>query len=73
MLQQAVAAQCVFQCALSSAFPYMLRILTRVRVLQAQTRVAKLAITRYYRCLDELTGAEYYFDPKTGKTWLLCG
>lgn len=25
-----------------------------------------MAVKRYYRCLDGLTGAEYYFDPKTG-------
>lgn len=26
-----------------------------------------MSVKRYYRCLDGLTGAEYYFDPKTGK------
>ena len=39
---------------------------SRVRAFAAQTRVSKMAVKRYYRCLDGLTGAEYYFDPKTG-------
>ncbi|CAM9599254.1 unnamed protein product, partial [Scytosiphon promiscuus] len=42
---------------------------TRFRAFAAQTRVSKMAVKRYYRCLDDLTGAEYYFDPKTGKAW----
>ncbi|CAM9548670.1 unnamed protein product [Pylaiella littoralis] len=42
---------------------------TRFRVFSAQTRVSKMAVKRFYRCLDDLTGAEYYFDPKTGKAW----
>ncbi|CAM9742890.1 unnamed protein product, partial [Laminaria digitata] len=33
---------------------------------ESATRASKMALTRYYRCLDGLTGAEYYFDPKTG-------
>ncbi|CBN75312.1 conserved unknown protein [Ectocarpus siliculosus] len=41
---------------------------TRMRAFAARTRAAKLAMKRYYRCLDGLTGAEYYFDPKTGKS-----
>lgn len=39
----------------------------RVRAFQARVRASKLALTRYYRCLDGLTGAEYYFDPNTGE------
>ncbi|CAM9128740.1 unnamed protein product [Ectocarpus fasciculatus] len=42
---------------------------TRMRAFAARTRAAKMAVKRYYRCLDGLTGAEYYFDPKTGKSW----
>lgn len=38
-----------------------------MRAFAAQTRVSKMAVKRYYRCLDDLTGAEYYFDPKTGR------
>lgn len=30
-----------------------------------------MAVKRYYRCLDDLTGAEYYFDPKTGRTCII--
>ncbi|CAM9138462.1 unnamed protein product [Ectocarpus sp. 12 AP-2014] len=40
----------------------------RMRAFAARTRAAKMAVKRYYRCLDGLTGAEYYFDPKTGKS-----
>lgn len=39
---------------------------SRFRAFSAQTRAAKMAVKRFYRCLDDLTGAEYYFDPKTG-------
>lgn len=38
-----------------------------MRAFAARTRAAKMAVNRYYRCLDDLTGAEYYFDPRTGK------
>ncbi|CAB1111933.1 unnamed protein product [Ectocarpus sp. CCAP 1310/34] len=40
----------------------------QMRAFAARTRAAKMAVKRYYRCLDGLTGAEYYFDPKTGKS-----
>ncbi|CAM9440377.1 unnamed protein product [Sphacelaria rigidula] len=35
---------------------------------KSSTRMAKLALKRYYRCIDTPSGAEYYFNPKTGKS-----
>lgn len=41
--------------------------LSRFRICLASTRMAKLALKRYYRCIDTPSGAEYYFNPKTGE------
>lgn len=41
-------------------------LIIRFRIHLAITRAAKLALKRYFKCLDGPTGAEYYFDPKTG-------
>lgn len=46
----------------------MLRL--RFRSFMASARVAKLAQKRYRKCLEESTGATYYFNIKTGESLL---
>lgn len=43
-------------------------LLLRFRSFMASARAAKLAQKRYRKCLEESTGATYYFNVKTGES-----